>query len=148
MAEGVCEHSKAFLGTFFTFHFKNHNFPFPWRDISLIQSNTPQLYLKDFFGSKENKRKQVKEVRKLRAESEEKEDKGREAGWAQNCLRWSHWDETRGDGQTHRLSGQGRKWQRRDKFCIWDARKCHLFGTLDHSNHIMLGNEVGTRCAG
>ena len=48
MVEGVCEDPKAFFSTFPNFHFKNYNFPFSLRGSSLIQSDSPQLYLKDF----------------------------------------------------------------------------------------------------
>lgn len=58
MVEGVCEDPKAFFGTFPNFHFKNYNFPFSLRGTSLIQSDSPQLHLKDFLVPNLKKKKE------------------------------------------------------------------------------------------
>lgn len=71
MVERVCEDPKAFFGTFPNFHFKNYNFPFSLRGTSLIQSDSPQLYLKDFLVPNLKKKERGKQREEMQGQRKE-----------------------------------------------------------------------------
>ena len=71
---------RHFFSTFPNFHFKNSNFPFSLRGTSLIQSDSPQLYLKDFFWFPIKQKKEKGEQR------EELQGQRKEESWPATAL--------------------------------------------------------------